>query len=195
MILDIKDLVGGALDNHKFYLKCIAIPNCNEFFDFYDSDFRTSYVISKEIDKYVCMRKFLVAVESLSNVFDYFYHEFHLGVMGSVPQKKITDKEFKIAALKLIGLSGVGDVVDMANAYKHSRRSVKVCQVRTAKELLGRRRFNVDARMFKFDYLDGGFYLPNKSQVLALRESLEFWTDYCNERACVKREDFSLLLR
>ena len=108
------DVFKGLLGSHKCYLAHVALDNCLDYFNLLEAQKKEGR--DKITDRYIRLRYFLNAIESLNNIPEYFFHE-HKGSQGwndAQLRNVLGQIRSKHAVLK--------DIEQIANAYKHCVR-------------------------------------------------------------------------
>jgi hypothetical protein len=108
----IPEIFRGPLGSHRNYISYVALPNCVEYFSckkLNEEQGRSSTPV-----KYGEFRLFLNAVESLNNILDYLHSEHK-----NRARKKEVGSFRKAVNAKFPAL---GELSDLANAYKHCGR-------------------------------------------------------------------------
>ncbi|HGS4480886.1 TPA: hypothetical protein ACMDNO_003490, partial [Vibrio cholerae] len=167
-------MISSPLSDHISYIKYIALENFSEY----------NHLVQGQIeegknnisDQYHRFRLFLSTIESLNNIPEYFFHDIKgsQGWTDSDLQRVLGEIRKKHRVL--------GDIEQIANAYKHSVRrkadNLQACEMQSLGVYL-----RLDNGKIKIDF---GFDCIADEKLMD--EAWDFWFNYFNS------QDPSLLL-
>ena len=102
----------GPLGSAKNYITHIVLPNCKDYLVFKENNRNETHRGTPT--KYTELRLFLNAAESINNIFDYIHWDFNESSKDENP-KLIRDRYIEKHSF-------LGEIADIANAYKHRVR-------------------------------------------------------------------------
>lgn len=173
------DAIKGPLGSHKQYITHVALANGIDYLRL--KEHHREKRRSATSHKYKEFRYFLNAVESLNNIVDYLYFEYEEEIF---PETADTFKTNLIDNYQLLG-----QIMEIANAYKHSIRTKKVKRGKPmAKNTMLRWARDLQKPELHIDISVGSpkvsvsydFVGPHQEDESKLMKALEFWIRYLN---------------
>lgn len=174
------EIFKGPLGSHKNYINFIALENFKE----YDNLSRHNREINnnKTPNKYVELRHFLNAAESMNNILDYLFYEH---------EEEISFKNLRGYKQAVLGkYPELKKLADLANAYKHCKRENqdgKNEELPWAKDLQ-RPELDVKVSITSEDGVDSAvkynFQWPIAEHEDTLRAAFVFWVSYTQPDGC-----------
>ncbi|WP_416139066.1 hypothetical protein ACM26W_01250 [Halomonas sp. HK25] len=163
-----------VFSNYRFYLRGIAIPNCQRFFEYEVAFFSKDNSEMFGEAAIMRIRLFFNAAESLNNAIDYVAHSFPDEVKSFELVNKASD--FPKRASQVPGeLASLREIV---NAYKHCVRGFNEgrdgpVSKPNARHLLG--------PTLSFDFENQDYYvgpsIPQREHVNILHAAYHFWSE------------------
>jgi hypothetical protein len=166
-------ILKGPLGDHLNYIKHIAIGNCLDYFAVVNS--HKGQCKNNMPDKYMRLRYFLNAMESLNNIPEYLFHD--LKTSKNWEGNILSDFLGKIRSNNNI----LRDIEAVANAYKHCTR--------WDKSELHARDMQSMSMVVKLDGSGLRINLEFESieDVKIMEEGYRFWLDYSNKSAAERK--------
>ena len=160
-------ILQGPLGSHLNYITHIALENCQDYFDYTNKQMELGK--KQENRKYQGFRLFLNAIESMNNILDYFYYEYHRVCnwtdMGNIIGKIRNNHRI------------LKDIAHIANAYKHCRTKNK-SNIHASD--LQNTRLDINVNLPTMDVrVKQGFTSIEDEKLLG--EAFAFWVKYLND--------------